>query len=285
MRQHADAVNGLTEKGVSGTALDELCKLLMGESAAYALRAARDTGVLATLLPELAPMIGFDQGSRYHDLTTDEHTFKAMETACHVDAPLRVRMALLFHDSGKPEVAWTGTDGRKHYYAYTGPDPDATDAQRQDHEVVSDRLWRAAAQRLNAPRGLRNDVSTLIQNHMVPTGKRNPGVWVRRQRVVYGDDLLKDLLLHRACDLTGKTKAPTSHLRAIADMESLRQDAQAAGVPAGVKDLKITGFDAQEIGLAGKAIGEALHRVLDEVVVDPRDDKLTREWQLQRLGA
>jgi hypothetical protein len=200
-------------------------------------------------------------------------------------------MALLFHDSGKPESAWVGTDGRKHYYAKefslssSVTDTDAPTAWTEDHEIVGDRLWRAAAARLNAPRGLRNDVSTLIQNHMVPTGKRNPGVWVRRQRVVHGDELLSDLLLHRACDLTGKTKAPTSMLRAIADMESLRQDAQAAGVPASVKDLKVTGFDAKELGLTGKAIGEALHRVLDEVVVDPTGDKLTREWQLQRLAA
>ena len=33
---------------------------------------------------------------------------------------LAVRLAALFHDVGKPEVAWRGTDGRLHYYAKPG---------------------------------------------------------------------------------------------------------------------------------------------------------------------
>jgi UTP:GlnB (protein PII) uridylyltransferase len=60
--------------------------------------------VLGTLFPELESMMGFDQGSRYHDLTTDEHTFTALETAAHVEAPLRVRWALLFHDAASPRL-------------------------------------------------------------------------------------------------------------------------------------------------------------------------------------
>ncbi len=102
MQLYAPDVTGLSAKGyASGTVLNELSRLLMGSDAVRALRMARDTGVLAAVLPELAPMIGFDQRSRWHDLSIDEHTFKALETAVHVDAPLRVRWALLFHDSGQ----------------------------------------------------------------------------------------------------------------------------------------------------------------------------------------
>ena len=53
----------------------ELRKLLAARHAAHALRIARETGVLAVLLPELRDSIGFDQRSRYHDMTVDEHTF------------------------------------------------------------------------------------------------------------------------------------------------------------------------------------------------------------------
>jgi tRNA nucleotidyltransferase (CCA-adding enzyme) len=115
----ANCVDGMTAKGyASGTLYDEFCKILMGDRPHTALRHARDTQVLQFAMPEIWPMCGFDQGSRYHDLTTDEHTFVALETAAHVDAPLRVRWALLFHDAGKPDTAWKGDDGRMHYYAH-----------------------------------------------------------------------------------------------------------------------------------------------------------------------
>lgn len=297
MSAHATNVTGYTKNGVSGTVLDELKKLLMGQCPAAALRVARDTGVLAHLLPELAPMLGFDQGSRYHDLTTDEHTFKALETAAHVDAPLRVRLALLFHDAGKPESAWKGEDGRLHYYRPTPSqwekltgDPIAVqefcDDRPQDHEIVSARLWERAAKRLNVDKTLRDDVRAIILDHMVPTKTKNIGTRVRRMRVKFGDELLRDLLLHRTCDLSGKhAKVALNQIEHIAKMERVREEAEAANVPATVKDLEINGKDAKALDINGVEIGDALRRVLDEVVCDPTGQKLTREWQLQRLEA
>jgi tRNA nucleotidyltransferase/poly(A) polymerase len=278
MTKHAPAVTGLSAKGyASGTVLDELSRLLMGQYPAKALRLARNTGVLAVLLPELAPMLDFDQGSRYHDLTTDEHTFAALETAAHVDAPLRVRMALLFHDAGKPESAWVGEDSRKHYYA-------SKESDTEDHEVVGARIWDEVSARLNAERTLRNDVRTLILNHMVPCVKCNP-VKVRRARVRLGDALLRDLYLMRMCDLSGKGKKNLSMLAKIAEMESERQRAERTGVPCGPKDLQINGNDVKALGAEGRRIGEVLAAVLDEVVCDPAGTKLTREWQLARAEA
>lgn len=276
MERHAPCVNGLSANGyASGTVLDELGKLLMGTNPAKALRLARDTGVLASLLPELAPMLGFEQGSRYHDMTTDEHTFTALETAAHVDAPLRVRMALLFHDSGKPETAWVGKDSRTHYYANE-------ELGKEDHEVAGARIWNRTAKRLNAGNGLREEVRLLIANHMVVVEGKVKGSKVRRARVKFGDELLRDLYLHRMCDLSGKGKANQNHLRQIAVLEKVRQEAQAAGVPSSVGDLEINGHDLIGLGLRGKQIGETLAAVLDDVVCQPTDLKRSRDWQLQR---
>ena len=106
--------------------MGELSKLLLGSEPRKALRLARDTGVLVALLPEFERAIGFDQESRYHDLTVDEHTFAVVQAAADAGAPLRVRLAALFHDLGKPHVAWRGTDGRLHYYAKPGQSQRAT---------------------------------------------------------------------------------------------------------------------------------------------------------------
>jgi len=283
----AQEVTGLTDKGVSGTVYDELSKLLMGQAPAKALRIARDTGVLAVVLPELRPMLGFDQGSRYHDLTTDEHTFKALETAAKVDAPLRVRWALLFHDAGKPETAWEGKDGRTHYYAQKGDVVDPWDGHLNiDHEEQSEWLWREAAHRLNVPKSMRDDVARIVRDHMIPTKTKNPATRVRRMRVKYGDSLLRDLLLHRTCDLSGKgVKVALNHIEHIAKMERLRNESERDNVPASVKDLEINGHDAKAAGIQGRAIGSTLARILDEVVCDPTDQTLSREWQMTRLEA
>ncbi len=228
-------------------------------------------------------MLGFDQGSRYHDLTTDEHVFTALETAAHVDAPLRVRWALLFHDSGKPETAWVGNDGRKHYYMrspkaraeQTGQGP----AVDEDHETHGARIWLRAAHRLSADKALRDDVNALIVNHMVPCQKLNVAK-VRRSRVRLGDDLLRDLYLMRMCDLSGKGKANKDHMLVVAQMEAERSRCEAAGVPRSARDLAINGHDVAGLGVKGKRIGEVLSIVLDAVVCDPSDLKLSRDWQM-----
>ena len=54
-----------------------------------ALRLARDTGVLVQVLPEFEPAIGFQQESRYHDLTVDEHTFAVVQAAADAGNSLR----------------------------------------------------------------------------------------------------------------------------------------------------------------------------------------------------
>jgi tRNA nucleotidyltransferase (CCA-adding enzyme) len=286
MAQHAAAVDGLVDSGhMSGSVKDEIEKILMGDDCAKALRLLAKTGVLGTLFPNLAAMIGFEQGSRYHDLTTDEHTFTALETAAKVDAPARVRWALLWHDSGKPATAWVGADGRKHYYASKVFDLDNGGERfmTEDHEVVGERLWREDAERMGVEARLREDVATLIREHMVPVSGRIKAAKVHRARVRLGDSLLRDLIMHRMCDVCGKGRPNRAHLAHLAEMETVRAAAEAAGVPASVKDLTVNGRDAMAAGLEGPAIGEALRSVLDEVVCQPDERRMSREWQLGRL--
>lgn len=290
MATHHDAVDGLTASGyVSGTVYEELDKILAGDDVGAALRTARSTGVLAAVLPELEPMIGFDQGSRYHDMTTDEHTFTALETAAHVDAPQRVRWALLFHDAGKPATAWVGADGRKHYYGLSEAEwikrPGyAFTAAPEDHEVVGERIWVKTANRLNVPASLRRDVATLIREHMVSVSGRIKGSKVRRARIKFGDEMLHDLYLHRMCDICGKNgKANRGHLEHVSKLETLRAEAQEAKVPASIKDLAVGGKDVMALGAEGKQIGVLLSMLLDEVVVDPSPLRRTYEWQMERL--
>jgi tRNA nucleotidyltransferase (CCA-adding enzyme) len=285
MAEHAPQVTALTKKGVSGTARSELDKMLMGENVGTALRTARDTGVLAHFLPELAPTVGFDQQSRYHDLPLDEHIISAVERGAELGAPLDVRLALLFHDSGKPESAWMGEDGHLHFYerppgTYSDfQDPD-DDGAREAHEVIGARIARSALERLNYPAAVTDRVERLVANHMVPT---EGGIKAaRRWRAKVGPDLVDDLLLHRLADMTAKGEADEGHVEYLSTWTDLvRRAGEEKGAVANPRDLAINGRDLIAAGIpAGPDMGAILRALMDDVHEDPlRNDP---DWLIMR---
>ncbi len=250
--------------GLTADGMGELSKLLLGAEPARALRIARDTGVLVALLPEFEPSIGFDQESRFHDLTVDEHTFEVVQAAADAGAPLRVRLAALFHDLGKPHVAWRGTDERLHYYAKPGQ-------STRSHEQVSAELAVAALARLRYPTELRRGVARIVRAHMIDPGRADP-LRARRLLARHGANIAFDLLDHKEADLRGKRRPgeppPEPELAKLARFrEVVEQELQS---PHRLRDLAIGGDDLIAAGYApGPAIGRTLQSLLDEVVTDP----------------
>ena len=258
--------------GVHADGLGELSKLLLGREPARALRLARDTGVLAQLLPEFAPAIGFEQESRSHDLTVDEHTFEVVQAAADAGSSLAVRLAALFHDVGKPQVAWRGTDGRLHYYARPG-------YSTRSHEQVSAELAGQALARLRYPNELRSRVIRLVRAHMLDPGRGDP-VRARRLLARYGKGLTFELLDHKEADLRGKGHPPTSEdLERLARFRRIVQGELRS--PYRLRDLAVDGDDLIALGYEpGPGIGRSLRALLDDVIRDP--ERNTREYLLER---
>lgn len=275
MHEHAGAVTGLTQKGVSGTAFDELCGILMGSRPGLAMEIAEETGVLQVLLPELGDMLGFDQRSRYHDKSTSDHTWACLEAAAamHTHAPLRVRMALLFHDCGKPTMAWTDEKGLQHYYALSpkkAVELGASVRSLESHEYWGAKFANDALLRLNAPKALRKDVVTLIERHMIPLWDNIKPYKVRTWRAELGDDLLRDLITHRTCDALGKGGAVDDQIEVLGWIADVQQKAIQDRVPVSAKDLAVTGNDLVAIGLRGRDIGLVQRELLQEVIAQPK---------------
>jgi tRNA nucleotidyltransferase (CCA-adding enzyme) len=276
MRDEAGGVRLVSGERIGGglhaDGMGELSKLLLGSNPAKALRIARDTGVLVNVLPEFEMAIGFDQESRHHDLTVDEHTFFVVQAAADAGTSLAVRLAALFHDLGKPHVAWRGTDGRLHYYAKPG-------YSARSHEQVSAELAAQALSRLRYPNDLRARVLRLIRGHMIDPGKGDP---VRARRVLarYGRRLAFELLDHKEADLRGKGEEPPA-----AELERLarfrRTVEQETASPHRLRDLAVDGDDLIAIGYEpGPRIGRALQALLDDVIRDP--SRNTRQQLLAR---
>jgi tRNA nucleotidyltransferase (CCA-adding enzyme) len=275
MREEAPSVRVVSGEriggGLAADGMGELSKLLMGAHPAKALRLARDTGVLVQVLPEFARSIGFEQESRYHDMTVDEHTFEVVQAAADAGAPLRVRLAALFHDLGKPYVAWRGTDNRLHYYAKPG-------FAAHSHEQVSAHLADEALARLRYPTDLRKRVVRIVRGHMLDPGK---GDDLRARRLLqrYGAELSFDLLDHKQADLLGKGQANERDLERLRAFRNVVGRAERSAHR--LRDLAIDGDDLIAIGYTpGPALGRTLRTLLDEVVRDP--DLNTREQLLAR---
>jgi len=276
MREEAASVRLVSGERIGGglhaDGLGELSKLLLGRNPAKALRIARDTGVLVNVLPEFERAIGFDQESRYHDLTVDEHTFLVVQAAADAGTSLAVRLAALFHDLGKPHVAWRGTDGRLHYYAKPG-------YSTRSHEQVSAELAAQALSRLRYPNELRGRVLRIVRGHMIDPGRGDP-VRARRLLARYGKRLALELLDHKEADLRGKREAPPE-----AELERLarfrRMVEHEVKSPHRLRDLAVGGDDLISLGYEpGPRIGKALQTLLDEVIRDPANN--TREQLLER---
>jgi tRNA nucleotidyltransferase (CCA-adding enzyme) len=275
MREEASSVRHVSGERVGGglaaDGMGELSKLLMGGQPAKALRLARDTGVLVELLPEFERAIGFDQRSRYHDLTVDEHTFEVVQAAADAGAPLRVRLAALLHDLGKPYVAWEGNDGRFHYYAKPG-------LASHSHEQVSAQLADAALERLRYPTDLRRQVVRIVRGHMLDTGRADD-VRARRLLQRYGIELTFDLLDLKQADLRGKGVPNDQELERLARFREVVEHERPSAHR--LRDLAVCGDDLLGIGYEpGPALGRTLRTLLDAVVRDPGLN--TREQLLER---
>jgi tRNA nucleotidyltransferase (CCA-adding enzyme) len=282
MREEAASVELVSAEriggGLAADGMGELSKLLLGDQPAKALRVARDTGVLVQVLPEFGPAIGFDQESRYHDLTVDEHTFAVVQATADAKRALAVRLAAVFHDLGKPVVAWRGTDGRLHYYARPG-------YSDRSHEQVGAELAGVALRRLRYPNALRDRVCRIVRHHMFQVGKGD-SVRARRFLAKHGDEVAFQLCDHKEADFLGKRGSdgppPVEEVEQLHHFRRLLERERRQ--PHRLADLAVDGRDLLELGFEpGPALGRTLHELLRDVVEDPTRN--TRPALLERARA
>ncbi len=105
--------------------------------------------LLAAAIPELAPMVGFDQRSPHHGYDLFTHTAHVVAA---VPEDLTLRWAALLHDVGKIPCYTTDENGRGHFYG---------------HAQTGARLAGGILRRMDAPEALCQDAVFLIENHMI----------------------------------------------------------------------------------------------------------------------
>ncbi len=222
----------------------ELDGMLTGAGALCVLLGYPD--VLGVCVPEILPCVGFDQHSPYHCYDVWEHTARAVAYAPPV---LRVRLALLLHDLGKPARFTRGADGRGHFYG---------------HPAESERIARAALRRLRYDGETLRRVCLLVRYHdadVFPTD-----VSARRWLSRLGAAQLSELIEVKRADAAAHAGAERK-LAHVAAFEARVNAALADGACVSLRQLAVDGSDMLALGIpAGPEVGRALGALLSAVL-------------------
>ncbi len=128
---------------------DEFAKIILSHDPDRGLRMLSDTGLLLQFAPELLDMQGVTQ-SGPHVWDVWDHTLRALDSLPK-QADLVLRLAVLFHDTGKPRTKTVDSDGDIHFYG---------------HEDLSAKIAQKVLRRLRFPLNDINRVVKLVCMHM-----------------------------------------------------------------------------------------------------------------------
>lgn len=229
---------------------EEFTKLVCGKNAYSVL--AEFSDVICVFIPEFNACVGFEQKNRHHVYDVYTHILKATEESRPEPA---IRLALLFHDIGKPVVAHFDENGEQHFYS---------------HPKISAEMTDKIMTRLRFDNETRNKVVTLVKFHDSPimlNDSDNPDR-KRLKRIMsqIGKEQIFDLIEIKRCDNSAQNPKYYRGDEFYKETLDLINEIITENECFSVKDLKINGNDLIALGYAGKEIGEKLERCLDAVI-------------------
>ena len=232
---------------------EELCKLICTATAEDLLRFSP---IITQVIPELAPAVGFQQHSPHHRYDVFTHTAHVVEA---VPGELPLRWAALLHDVGKPACFTLDENGRGHF---------------KGHAKVGQQMADAILLRLKAPTALRQQVTELIGQHMT---KLEPDKKIMRRRLgKLGQELLLQLLHLQEADMGSKGTGKPEEMEQFPRLRQLTEEVLSEAACFSIKDLAVTGWDLQQLGMApgpemGRCLSWLLEQVQDEVLPNEQD--------------
>ena len=245
----AQAIHDMKES-LTGVAAErirvELAKLLCGQGAGMILREYSD--VIFTILPQLAPMAGFDQCTPYHAYDVWEHTIRAVESA---PASETLRLTMLLHDAGKPESFTMDENGVGHAWG---------------HQKASCRIAEEALAYLKTDNTTRDRVLLLVECHDWPLSTER--TLLKRRLNKFGEEALYQLIDVQRADNLGKGTLPVAEVEGrFAEIREALTALIAEQPCVTLRDMAVGGRELMAAGIAsGKALGETLNWLLGEVL-------------------
>ena len=226
----------------------ELTKMLCGKGILNILLEYKD--VMAVIIPELEPCIGFEQNNPYHIYDVYDHIAHAV--ANYMGPDISIKMSLLLHDIGKPEC-YTEDHNGGHFYG---------------HSVNSMRIAKDVMERLRFDNKTKQEAVDLVLYHDadIYPGTRSVKRWLNK----IGYEMLDKLI-----NIKGADNGAHSEMGQIAKPQRFWEIRRIASEIMNeqqcfqIKDLAINGHDVMSLGVeSGPKVGEVLNYILNKVIDD-----------------
>lgn len=241
----------------------ELIKLLTSPNPDY-LRIAYQAGVTKVFLPELDRAMETPQNHPHHCYSVGEHILHSL-TETPPDKMLR--LAMLFHDMGKPDTMTVDEQGITHFYG---------------HPRVSEEIAREIMHRLKFDNDTLRRVCKLVLYHDYGNNTEpDPGI-VRRAVSKIGEEAFPLLFQVKRADIMAQSGyLRREKLERVDRWQSLYEQIRQEKQCVSLKGLAVTGKDLIAAGVKpGRRLGEILDRLLEYVLEHPEAN--TREQLLEK---
>ncbi|MBR5320490.1 MAG: CCA tRNA nucleotidyltransferase [Clostridia bacterium] len=228
---------------------EEFTKLICGKKAYSVLQEFSD--VICVFIPEISNCVGFEQKNKHHCFDVYTHTLKAVEKSSQNSI---IRLALFFHDIGKPSVAHFDEKGEQHYYS---------------HPKKSAEMTEKIMTRLRFDNDTKNKVVTLVKMHDSPITLNDISPDRKRVKKIMsqiGEDLIFDLIEIKYCDNSAQNPEYFRGENFYKECREIVNEILSTNECFSIKHLAINGNDLIALGFKGKKIGEALEKTLTAVI-------------------
>lgn len=238
----------------------ELVKLLISPHPDY-LRICYETGITRVILPEFDKCMETEQNNPHHCYTVGEHILHSLEK---IKADKVLRLAMLFHDIGKPETKFTDEEGIDHFHG---------------HARAGEEIARRVMKRLRFGNATRDKAARLVWYHDYPIEASARSV--RRAVNRIGEDIFPCLFDVKRADIGAQSgyrrEEKTAALEEARKVyEKILENRQCVSL----RTLAVTGRDLIDAGMEpGKEIGRTLEKLLQTVLENPEEN--TKEKLLE----
>lgn len=210
--------------------------------------------VIAAIIPELKPCIGFEHRSIYHKHNVYEHILAVVD-GCKTN-DFCVKMAALLHDIGKPHVCTTDETGHRHFHG---------------HAAESVRLAKSVFSRLDVTKEEAKLILDLIEHHDMQLASTTNAV--SRVKREHGADFIRKWAVLRQADRDDHVYPKGKNTQFYTDIDGILTTLDA--IENDDKSFKITDLAIngnvliQELGFKkGPIIGDILYKLFEEVKAD-----------------
>lgn len=248
VRSHAHLLSFISRERIR----EEFSRILL-QDYPNTLLLLKDMQVLEEILPDYTKLMTFEQKNPWHIYDLFTHTDVALNHTAN--CTLACKLAVIFHDTGKPQCESRDKDGVAHYYGHAQKSVELAEAWMKQLKY-DNKTIRSVLRKINY-----HDYNLVAKRSVL-----------RRYLSKFDNDVeeaLQAMDVQLADQLAKNPALAKDGVNTIQECRGLLLRMQHEEEQLSLRTLAVDGRDLLACGLQGKQIGTALHMLLDYAMQDP----------------